>query len=347
MIEARLRSVTLNYPSFHAQEQVTLARRLYQPPHMQLSADDFLKLQRRFTMGLIMLRERPEVGKVLEQLDEYNAHLSQYGMQDFEVESIELEGSGVYRTLLLRFVVLLGIVMLSIPGAALNAPLGLISRFMAKREAKRALQKSEVKVKAQDVLASYKVLVAVFLVPVAWFMYVFTFAVWFGLVSGIAFLFALPMFSYASVRLLEQGVQIWRSSAPILRLLLSTRFMEIVTELKAERESLVIAVRDLVEVSLPLLPPEFTTDRVVKPEDLRQAEMRERGTKAKNSLIGVNRRVYKAKGSSVVQDTFSDFANEMGSAPKPTMLGTSVEMERMHILRRAEEEQHQQHGSKK
>lgn len=156
MIEARLRSVTLNYPSFHAQEQVTLARRLYQPRGMELSANDFLKLQRRFTMGLIMMRDRADVQDVLAKLDEYNANLQRNTMHDYEVESIETEETGVKRTLLLRFIVLLGIVMVSIPGAALNAPLGLISRYMAKREAKRALSKSEVKVKAQDVLASYK-----------------------------------------------------------------------------------------------------------------------------------------------------------------------------------------------
>ncbi len=134
MIEARLRTVTLNYPSFHAQEQVTLARRLYQPRNLDLSADDFLKLQRRFTMvtrarapsccphltltatqGLIMLRDKPEVQSALEQLDEYNESLREHSMRDYEVESIELDEPGQYRTLLLRFIILLGIVMLSVP----------------------------------------------------------------------------------------------------------------------------------------------------------------------------------------------------------------------------------------
>jgi hypothetical protein len=125
------------------------------------------------------------------------------------------------------------------------------------------------------VLASYKVLVAVFLVPLAWFVYVCTFVVWFGLVSGVAFLLALPLFSYASVRLLEQGVQIWRSSSPVLRMFGSSRFVEIVTELKSERENLVHVVRELVEKVMPQLGPEFVRDRVISKETIQQAEIDE------------------------------------------------------------------------
>jgi hypothetical protein len=49
-------------------------------------------------------------------------------------------------TLLLRAMVLVVLVLLSVPGAVLNIPMGLISRVLASREAKKALLKSEVKV---------------------------------------------------------------------------------------------------------------------------------------------------------------------------------------------------------
>ncbi len=182
-------------------------------------------------------------------------------------------------------------------------------------------------------------LVAIFLVPLAWLLYVATFALWFGLVSGVAFLFALPMFSYASVRMLEQGVQIWRSSSPVLRMFTSSRFVEIVSELKGQRQQLVTLVREIVERLMPEMGAEFVADRVVSKEALRRAqrddELAQRSGKV--SLIGVNRRVYKAKHSSALQDTFADFAAEMGDAKKPTVLGTSVEMERLHLVHKAEE----------
>ena len=67
----------------------------------------------------------------------------------------------MYLLLVIRAIIMLLIVILSVPGALLNAPLGLISRYLSIREARRALSKSEVKVKAKDVVASYKVLVAI------------------------------------------------------------------------------------------------------------------------------------------------------------------------------------------
>lgn len=60
--------------------------------------------------------------------------------------------------MIVRAVVLFVLVLLSVPGAVLNIPMGLISRILARREARKALAKSEVKVKAQDVIASYKVI---------------------------------------------------------------------------------------------------------------------------------------------------------------------------------------------
>lgn len=51
-----------------------------------------------------------------------------------------------YVTLLLRALVLMMLVLLSVPGAVLNIPMGLVSRVLAIREARKALLKSEVKV---------------------------------------------------------------------------------------------------------------------------------------------------------------------------------------------------------
>ena len=314
MIEARLRNVTLNYPSVEAKELVTLARRLYQPD-VVLSADDFLKLERRFVHGLVMLGEHQVVKDALKRIGAYAKKLREHSLRDYEVRSVGDLGekqTSIFKLLLSRGVILLGLVMLSLPGAILNAPLGLISRYMAQREAQRALKKSEVKLKAQDVVGSYKVIVAVFVIPLAWFFYVSVFAIWFGLVFALGFLFALPLFSYASVRLLEQGVQIWRSSSPVVRVLTESRFVEVVSELKSERDELVVLVRDLVEQMMPLLGPEFVAERVVSRESLRMAAV------GSPQLELIGRRTYKAERQNVVEDTFKDWSEDVGSVPKPS-----------------------------
>jgi glycerol-3-phosphate O-acyltransferase/dihydroxyacetone phosphate acyltransferase len=337
LIESRLRGVTLNYPSFQAMELVTLARRLYQPD-VELSADKFIQLQRRFALFFVLLRDRPEVVEALAQVEEYDAALKAHGLKDYEIQSMQPQDTFMYFTLLLRAAVLLVIVLLSIPGAVLNIPMGLISRVLARREAKKALAKSEVKVKAQDVIASYKVIVAMVIVPVAWTLYFLIFSFFYGLQKGFLFLLALPWFSYAAIRMLEQGLQIWRSSIPLLRSLWRARFVETVTELKTHRRELVKMMRTLVKTMEPLLGKEFQDERIITPDMLADADEEREGAR-KSSVIGVNRRTYKEKTDDAVADSFMDFASDFDSARKPAIFGTSVEMERLAIWKKAEEEE--------
>lgn len=337
LIESRLRDVTLNYPSFHHMEMMTLARRLYQPD-IELSADDFIKLQRRIAAFFIVLRDRPEVQDALQRVEEYDAKLSLHGLKDYDIMTLQAEDNQMYLLLVLRAVLVLIIVLLSIPGALLNAPLGLISRYLSRREAARALSKSEVKVAAKDVVASYKVLVAVVVVPVAWTVYFFIFSLMYGWRNGLVFLVSLPFFSYAAIRMLEQGLQIYRSSRPLLRALWRARFVETVTELKSERGELVKLLREVITKLVPLMGPEFERDSVIT-DDMFEREKKQRH---KGSIAGFNRRTYKEKNADAVEDSFMDFANDFDTAQKPRMLGTSVEMDRLRIFKEAEEEEKDQ-----
>jgi hypothetical protein len=86
------------------------------------------------------------------------------------------------------------------------------------------------------------------IVPVAWTVYFLVFSFFYGVQKGLVFLLALPWFSYAAIRMLEQGLQIWRSSIPLLRSFWRARFVETVTELKTHRRELVKMMRTLVKV---------------------------------------------------------------------------------------------------
>jgi glycerol-3-phosphate O-acyltransferase/dihydroxyacetone phosphate acyltransferase len=339
LIESRLRDVTLNYPSFHSMQMVTLARRLYQPD-IELSADQFINLQRRFASLFVVLRDKPEIIEALEKIEEYDYDLSVHGFKDYEIKTLEAEDHGMYLTLILRAVLLFVIVILSIPGAVLNSPLGLIARFLSNREAKRALSKSEVKVKAQDVLASHKVIVAMAITPIAWTVYFLVFSYMYGWRSGFVFLCTLPFFSYAAIRMLEQGLQIWRSTTPLLRGLWRSNFVETVENIKEKRKALVTMLRQLVKDCVPLMGKEFGENVVITQEMFDEEKRREESRNRKvSSVLGVNRREYKEKTNDAVEDSFMDFASDFDSAKKPVMLATSVEMERLKVFKEAEHEQ--------
>ncbi len=339
LIESRLRSVTLNYPSFQAMELITLARRLYQPD-VELSADKFIQLQRRFALFFVLLRDNPEVVEALKKIEEYDSNLKLHGLKDYEIQTIHPQDYALYFTLILRALVLFFLVIFSIPGAVLNIPMGLISRVLARKEAKKALAKSEVKVKAQDVIASYKVIVAMIIVPVAWSIYFVIFSFFFGIRLGFFFLLSLPLFSYAAIRMLEQGLQIWRSTIPLLRSLWRSQFVEIVMDLQNQRKKMVKMMRNLVKKMEPLLGKEFADERIITPEMLENSENSENSEFGgrKSSVIGVNRRTYREKKEDAVADSFMDFASDFDDIKKPAPFGTSVEMERLAIWKKAEEE---------
>jgi hypothetical protein len=62
--------------------QITLARRLYQPD-VELSADKFIKLQRRFALFFVVLRDNPEVVSALERVEKYDNELKVKKTKDF------------------------------------------------------------------------------------------------------------------------------------------------------------------------------------------------------------------------------------------------------------------------
>ena len=109
------------------------------------------------------VKEDPEVRQMMEHISQYRRLLKKHGLQ----RATQSLPSGLSLAAELVLGLIIGVLAL-LPAVILNAPVGLVARIMAWREAKRAVANSRVKIKGRDVVSSYKILVSLVLVP-SWY----------------------------------------------------------------------------------------------------------------------------------------------------------------------------------
>lgn len=255
-IEEGMRSVIVTAPDYNTLQAVYTARRLYQPSGIRLSPRKTQDLNRRFAEGVKRLTHRAEIAEegtpeasiatdmeqLREKLDAYSANLHKMGLQDRQVQYIgwwglhDLVGAAVYGSLIF--------LLASIPTLFLNAPVGLLARYFANVEKKKALAGSKVKITGRDVMLSKKILFSVVAVPSLWIFYLFlacTCTNWYW--SSIVLVFwCFPLFSFFGVRAVEAGIIEYKNILPLFyRLLPSHRALQ--DKLPIERSKLQADVR--------------------------------------------------------------------------------------------------------
>uniref|UniRef100_A0AAV1VGP2 Phospholipid/glycerol acyltransferase domain-containing protein n=1 Tax=Peronospora matthiolae TaxID=2874970 RepID=A0AAV1VGP2_9STRA len=249
-VEESMRSVIVTTPSYGVMQEVLTARRLFQRSGVRLSAKETQDLNRRFAEGYKVLRDVPEAQEDLaglqHKLDTYYKTLQKMGLKDHQVPYIpwwtihDVLGSALYGLLIL--------LLASIPSFILNAPVGLLARYVANTAQKKALEGSKVKVLARDVILSKKIQFSIVAVPLLWFIYLVAavaFTSWYW--SSIMLLMvSLPVFSFFGVRSVEAGMIELKTVRPLFYRLLPT-YKATQDELPRQRAELQKEVRDFVK----------------------------------------------------------------------------------------------------
>jgi glycerol-3-phosphate O-acyltransferase/dihydroxyacetone phosphate acyltransferase len=97
-----------------------------------------------------------------------------------------------------RALALLLVVIIALPGFLINIPATLVVKWVSLWEAKKAKQASNVKIAGRDVIASYKILIAVVLIPLVHIWWGLSVAAVYGWTWGLISLTILqPLSSYA------------------------------------------------------------------------------------------------------------------------------------------------------
>lgn len=223
-VEEGMRSVIVTAPDYNILQLIFTARRLFQRSGVRLTVKETQDLNRRFAEGYKILSGVPEAQADLESLHkklaDYNHTLKLMGLKDHQVPFIawwsihDVIGSALYGALIFA--------LASIPSFVLNAPVGIMARYVASQEQKKALAGSKVKVAGRDVVLSKKIAFSMVAVPVLWLTYGVILAIvtdWYW--SSIALvLLSFPLFSFFGVRSVEAGIIELKTVRPLFYRLL-------------------------------------------------------------------------------------------------------------------------------
>ncbi|EGV64199.1 Glycerol-3-phosphate/dihydroxyacetone phosphate acyltransferase [Yamadazyma tenuis] len=261
-----LRAVTVTCDSFDTLMVVQAARRLYANHFAaRLPLPLVIEMNRRLVLGYKTYENEPRVQKMKARIFEYNTRLDQIHLPDHLLENFNEKSK--FRSLGIlsyRFTKLVLLFVLALPGAILFSPVFLIAKIISKKKQEAALANSVVKIKGNDVVATWKILVSLVIAPIFYSFYATvgafvtrnyfdfnfgTIKLWIGL-----YCFNV-LITYSALLTGEQGLDTFKSLRPLYISLIDGSSIK---ELKQFRSELTDEITEIVdEFGWKLFPQDF------------------------------------------------------------------------------------------
>lgn len=292
-ITAAMNIVTTQAPDYQMLQVVQAVRRLYsngrfdRPPLPVV-----VEINRNLLTGYNKFRDHPRIQHLKNSVLAYNSKLKTFGLRDHQVETATNKRIRNFALLVRSIFSLLFYSILSLPGTILFSPIFIACSVISKKKQKTALANSVVKIKATDVIASWKVLIALFITPVCYFIYstIGTYLVisnhmvpYFAQTySGIGFIFCccwamLVGTTYSALKMGEVGMDIYKSIKPLFLSLVT--MSDELEKLKEERQRLSMEVTEVINEFGPKVFKKFNEvylHQSVEEVKLEQEEIKER-----------------------------------------------------------------------
>ncbi|CAO3589108.1 unnamed protein product [Absidia cylindrospora] len=274
-----LKSVTTNAPDYDTLMILAAARRLYKPAHeRKLRIDQVVDLNRRFLLGYRFFKDDPRYKELENKVKAYNNHLKYFGLYDHQVKRTETTLFSVAPVLMGRLIQLFIFALLGFPALLINFPIMIVVRIISLKKQKQALAGSSVKIAARDVLATWKVIVALVVTPLLYgsystllFGYLGYFAklgwktsFWWSVVS----FFVQFIFAYVGIRFVETGLEVFKSIQPLVLAIFEP---DAAANLRKMRERLSDDVTDFVNENGPVVLDDFDPTRFDNLESKKKA----------------------------------------------------------------------------
>jgi len=271
-----LKSVTTLAPDYDTLMLIQAVRRLYNPKGKTLPLSMTVELNRRLMKGYNTYKDDPRVVSLRKDVLAYNRQLFHIGIRDHQVGYSKHAWYKVIFLLLWRTAKLLSLSLAVLPGTVLFAPIFIIGKSISIKKAREALAASTVKVRARDVIATWKILVALALTPIFDITYtcLLTWWVYYNRIGGrvpewiplkliaIGGLFFFPAICFMALRFGEVGMDIFKSLRPLF-LSISPSSSGILVKMSERRENLSRRISDLVNELGPELFPDFEQQRLI------------------------------------------------------------------------------------
>lgn len=234
IITLGLKEVTVTCMDYDTLMALQAARRLFTSSSREnIPLPLVVEMNRRLIKGYEKYSHDPDVVEMKTLVSNYNKKLLRMGLHDHQVESLtKTNRLHTFVTFFTRLFKVFLFVGLSMPGIFLFSPVFIVSRRIARKKAKEALAGSVVKIKANDVLGTWKILVALVLAPSLYIFYSIIGTILIiklnitreKIPTFFIFLFCYGwsvLTTYASLRIGEIGVDYYKSLKPLFYSLLS------------------------------------------------------------------------------------------------------------------------------
>lgn len=279
-----LSSVTVSAPDYDTLMLIQAARRLYNPTGKKLPLPVVVELNRRLALGYEKYKSDQRLIDLKDAVKSYNTRLKHLNLRDHQVQYARMSIPKAIFTLLYRVAKLSLLLVGVLPGLVLFSPVFIATKMISRRKAKQALAASTVKIQGKDVMATWKILVAMAFAPAMYHLYSVLVTAktyqdrFFGIVPDWAPLWLVYVLSFivmiaitfAALRFGEVGMDIFKSLRPLVLCLLPTSSFSIHT-LREQRAELSARVTDLINTLGPEMFPDFEQTRLVSAEDKAKA----------------------------------------------------------------------------
>jgi len=165
LIEQAMKRVLPEAEDYRMMQAILTARALWKPQDRKITAEETLKITRRFAEGMNKLKDDERVKPLVDAIVTYNDALQACGVKDRDVRQNLVDVDVLARRTLKSQLIVILLSPFAFVIAVLFIPVAAVTYFSAIREQKTALAGSTVKVKALDVVASQKIKVSLVVVP--------------------------------------------------------------------------------------------------------------------------------------------------------------------------------------
>jgi glycerol-3-phosphate O-acyltransferase/dihydroxyacetone phosphate acyltransferase len=260
-------------------------RRLYNSKGTKLPLPRVVELNRRLVQGYERYKDDPRIIELKKEVTIYNRKLRALGLRDHQVHVAKMHPIKAFGAFVFRIAKLVVLSALVIPGTALFSLVFISTKLISIAKAKEALAASNVKVQARDVMATWKLLVAMVAAPVAYTWYIIIGLYWYSqnncngyLPEGIQKRYLiLPQLvfyvtvTYGALRFGEVAMDILKSLGPLWKAMNPFSNSEL-AKLQERREHLASRVNDIINELGPEMYDDFYSKRIIQDPFSQDAE---------------------------------------------------------------------------
>lgn len=246
-----LKSVTVTCNDYNTLMVVQTIRRLYSTQYAdKLPLPLIVDLNRKLVQAYNQNKDDIKGQDLTRDILQYNANLKNLNIPDHLVESTKFNPLKNLIKLVINIVKITILLILSMPGIIMFSPVFFITKRISERKAREALAHSTVKIKANDVIATWKILIALGVAPLLYIfwsillMFEFSQITQYSKTINFVIVYIIcVIITYSALIVGDIGMDIFKSIKPLYISLISPDGLK---NLQDERRLLTIKIVDFV-----------------------------------------------------------------------------------------------------